>query len=193
MKILHLTKKPDSYDFREYIYVWDNFLSDEFSDYLDEEIYMHTNWRYCNRVDTPECAHTIWGRTYKDYRPEYINDLTSVLESKTGITIPSPEYIGLNGQTKGMDACLHRDCSLLEANKTASFLYYIGAGDADGDLIIYNDSREPIERIQFIKNRMVLFDGSIPHSANGPTNMTLRMSFVYRGYYEDNNVDANSR
>ena len=38
MKILHLTKKPDSYNFREFIYVWDNFLSDEFSDYLDEEI-----------------------------------------------------------------------------------------------------------------------------------------------------------
>ena len=193
MKILHLTKKPDSYNFREFIYVWDNFLSDEFSDFLDEEVYMHTNWRYCNCVDTPECSHTIWGRTYKDWRPEYINDLTEVLESKTGIRIPSPEYIGLNGQTMGMNACLHQDCASLEANKTASFLYYIGTDDADGDLIIYNNEREPIERIEFVKNRMVLFDGSIPHSADGPTSMTLRMSLVYRGYYENNNGDASSR
>lgn len=192
MKIQYLTKKPDCYNFREFVYVWDDFLSYQFSDFLDEMVYMHTNWRYCNRVVSPECCHTLWGRTYSEERPEYINQLTSILESKTGIKIPSPEYMGLNGQTKGMDACLHRDCSLLEVNKTASFLYYIGSDDADGDLIIYNNANEPIEKIEFVKNRMVLFDGSIPHSANGPTSTALRMSFVYRGYYENTDINEDN-
>ena len=189
MKIQYLKNKPDSYNFREFIYVWDDFLSDEFSYFLEEEIFMHTNWRYCNKVKTPECSHTIWGRTYLNDRPSYINELCSILEFRTGIKIPSPEYIGLNGQTKGMNACLHQDCLSLEVNKTVSFLYYIGAWDSNGDLFIYDDNRNPILTIPFKMNRVVLFDGSIPHSANGPTNTTLRMSFVYRGYYE--NTDGN--
>ena len=89
MKIQYLTKKPDCYNFREFVYVWDDFLSYQFSDFLDEMVYMHTNWRYCNRVVSPECCHTLWGRTYTEERPEYINQLTSILESKTGIKIPS--------------------------------------------------------------------------------------------------------
>lgn len=184
MKILHLTKKPDSYNFREYIYVWDNFLSDSFSDFLEETVFMETNWRYCNQVISPECCHTIWGRTYLQDRPEYINNLMSILEFNTGVLIYNPVYIGLNGQTKGMDACFHRDCAKEDALNSISFLYYIGSDDSNGDLIIYNDDREPIEKIEFKKNRMILFDGHIPHSANGPDNTSLRMSFVYRGFSE---------
>lgn len=204
MKIQYLKEKPESYDFDNVIYVWDNFLSNSYSDFIDNEVYMNSNWRYCNQVISPECCHTLWGRTYLEDRPDYIDDLISILEFNTGVSIYQPEYIGLNGQTKGMDACLHRDCAKEDAPNSISFLYYVGSGDSNGDLIIYNDDREPIERIEFQKNRVVLFDGYIPHSANGPDNTTLRMSFVYRGFSErgkksrtelwneNNNRDASS-
>ena len=34
-----------------------------YSDFIDNEVYMNTNWRYCNQVISPECCHTLWGRS----------------------------------------------------------------------------------------------------------------------------------
>jgi hypothetical protein len=182
MKIQYLTKKPDCYNFREFVYVFDNLLSKTNADFLNDVIFLDTNWRYSNVVNTPECCHTLWGKRYLEDIPYYINNLISFLEYETGVNIHLPEYIGLNGQTNGMDACLHQDCSDEDASKSISFLYYVGNDDSNGDLIIYNNDREPVERIEYRKNRVVLFDGNIPHSANGPNNNTLRISFVYRGF-----------
>jgi hypothetical protein len=182
MRIEYPIKKPDTYDFQNVIYVFDNILTKSDADFFNDVLFWDTNWRYANIVDSPECCHTLWGISYLESRPYYIDNLISILESETNVSIYSPEYIGLNGQTKGMDACLHEDCLDKDASKSISFLYYVGNADSNGDLIIYNNDREPIEKIEYRKNRAVLFDGNIPHSANGPNNNTLRISFVYRGF-----------
>jgi hypothetical protein len=64
-------------------------------------------------------------------------------------------------------------------------LIYIGE-DTDGDLLLYDkDHPERLtERIAFRPNRVVAFDGSIPHAACAPSDEMFRMSVIVRGGYE---------
>ncbi len=191
MKIENISHKIDGYDLKSTVYVWDNFLSQELSDFYDEKIFCDTNWRYMNQVNAEYCQHTLWGKSYTKNRPDYIDRLIFYIEEMSGLKIFKPDYIGLNGQTKHMDACPHQDCSLSDSEKSVSFLYYIGCGDADGDLIFYENNYKnntcypgkELNRIEFIKNRLIIMDGHKMHSAEAPSKDTLRMSFVYRGFY----------
>lgn len=188
--IKYIQSVPDKYDFENNIYVWDNFLEQEISDAVEYHIVNHTSWTFTNKVTMDHCSHTLWGVSYVYEKPEYIEYLIHYLEDKSKIKILDPDYIGLNAQTKGMDACPHHDCELEESFKNVSFLYYVGYGDTNGNLQFFTDLkgasvRTPdklIGEVEFIKNRVVIFDGSIFHGAKGPNTDTLRISFVYRGY-----------
>lgn len=192
MQIEFINSKKENYNLSQTVYVWDNFLSQDISDFYDEKIFCDTNWRYMNQVNAEYCKHTLWGKSYLDERPNYIEELIHLIENSTGLKIIVPEYIGLNGQTKGMDACPHQDCSFEDSKDSVSFLYYIGCGDADGDLIFYKNEYngdtcypgDVLTKIPFVKNRLIILDGHNMHSANGPSTTTLRMSFVYRGKFK---------
>jgi len=187
--------KPDLYDFKNKIYIWDNFLPQFKAEFIEEQIFLNSNWRYINQASTEFCSHIIWGRSYLDLKPPYcMIDLMDEIKSKTGIELTKVEYCGLNGQTKGMDACPHWDCEPEVSHKHISFLYYIGQFNSNGNLLLYNEdlfegnrrSLDVYRKIEFIGNRLVIFDGSNMHSAKGPNNNTFRMSFIWRGEYAIN-------
>lgn len=191
----YITKRPEVYDFKNKIYIWENFLPIYKSEHIQEQIFLNTNWRYINQASTAFCKHKIWGKSYMDVKPPYcILDLMDEIKSKTGIDLTNVEYCGLNGQTKNMDACPHWDCEPDIADKHISFLYYIGEFNSNGNLLLYNEdlfegerrALDPYTEIEFIGNRLIIFDGSHMHSAKGPDNDTFRMSFIWRGEYAIN-------
>jgi len=106
------------------------------------------------------------------------------------------DYMGLNSQTQGLDGTNHSDC---EPDKewNLSFLFYLNTfwnPNWGGDLRFY-DHLEPsgagesqdkyeIARVQFKPNRLLLFDGRIPHGAEAPKPCAKyidRRSIVHRG------------
>ena len=106
------------------------------------------------------------------------------------------DYMGLNSQTQGLDGTNHVDC---EDNKdwNLSFLWYINTfwnPNWGGDLRFYEfnegggvgDSMDKFEvgRVEFKPNRLLLFDGRIPHGAEAPKPSARyidRRSVVLRG------------
>jgi len=103
--------------------------------------------------------------------------------------ITTPEYIGLNGQLRAQDASMHADCARDSADDL-SILVYLGE-DTTGDLLLYdkNDRKRLLHRIAFRPNRIIAFDGSIPHQALAPTDEKFRISLIIRGKYECGHFD----
>ena len=136
--------------------------------------------------------HRIWGASYIQALkrggwpglPPVLFAAIATMFQRLGVIITSPEYIGLNGQLRGQDGSTHVDCAR-DAADQLSLLIYIGE-DTDGDLLLYDkDHTERLtERIAFRPNRVVAFDGSIPHAACAPTDEKFRMSVIVRGGYE---------
>jgi hypothetical protein len=115
--------------------------------------------------------------------PPTLFSAVATLFRRLGVVIADVQYIGLNGQSRGQDAATHTDCAL-DAEDLLSILIYIGE-DTDGDLHLFDkdDQQTLLERITFRPNRLVAFDGSIPHRAFAPTNDSFRISAIVRGAY----------
>jgi hypothetical protein len=152
------------------------------------------HWMLTNSVyDTlGRAQHRIWGASYiQAWRnggwtglpPVLFSTLATVFE-RLGVVLTRPEYIGLNGQSRGQDASIHVDCAR-DAKDQISILVYIGE-NTDGDLLLYDkDERECVlDRVGFRPNRVVVLDGSIPHRACSPADDRFRMSIIVRGTYE---------
>jgi hypothetical protein len=134
------------------------------------------HWMLTNsaRDEEGRAQHRIWGASYiHAWReagwpglPPVLFSAATTLFQKLGVTVTEPAYIGLNGQSSGQDGSIHVDCAR-DAADQVSVLVYIGE-DTDGDLILYDkDDRERIlHRIEFRPNRVVVFDGYIPHAAS---------------------------
>ncbi len=108
------------------------------------------------------------------------------------------QYMGMNSQTYGQHGTTHSDCND-DNDWNLSFLYYYNTfwnPAWGGDLRIYNsfqwgiDGREEhveencIGSIEFVPNRLLIFDGRIPHGADAPTERARyadRCSIVLRG------------
>ena len=106
------------------------------------------------------------------------------------------DYMGLNSQTQGLDGTCHNDCAP-DCDWNLSFLYYLNTfwnPNWGGDLRVYNENvysgvREDMDkyeigRIEFKPNRLILFDGRIPHGAEAPkpsARYVDRRSCVLRG------------
>jgi hypothetical protein len=150
--------------------------------------WMLTNSTYNERG---EAVHRIWGASYIEaFRrggwtalPPVLYAAIAALLGKLDVMITAPEYIGLNGQSRGQDASMHADCEL-NSPDDLSILVYLGE-DTDGDLVLYDkgDRTRLLHRIAFRPNRVVIFDGSIPHQAFAPTDDKFRMSVIVRGKY----------
>jgi hypothetical protein len=173
--------------------VFDDFFSSTQSLLLERWALETPHWMLNNSVVGVDgkAQHRIWGASYiKTWKkggwpalPPTLFGAVGALFRRLGVVITDVQYIGLNGQLRGQDASMHTDCAL-DAPDQLSILIYIGE-DTDGDLLLFDkeDQRTSLDRISFRPNRIVAFDGSIPHRALAPTNNGFRMSGIVRGAY----------
>ena len=139
-----------------------------------------------------KARHRIWGASYIEPLrktgwpglPPVLFSALATMFQKLGVIITAPEYLGLNGQTRGMNGGTHIDCAP-DATDQLSVLIYVGE-NTDGDLVLYDkkDRQREVERIGFQPNRVVAMDGSIPHAALAPSDDKFRMSIIVRGTYQ---------
>jgi hypothetical protein len=176
------------------VFVFDDLLSDS-QLLLVERWALHTpHWMLTNSVYNTfgRPQHRIWGASYIDMwkrgrwpgLPPVLFSTLAAIFQQLGVTFTEPKYIGLNGQSRGQEASAHVDCAR-DATDQLSILIYIGE-NTDGDLLVYDkDDRElVVGHIGFRPNRVVAFDGSIPHQALAPSDDRFRMSVIVRGSYE---------
>jgi hypothetical protein len=180
--------------------VFDDFYSDTQLLLLEQWALQTPHWMLTNSVyDTlGKVQHRIWGASYiKAWQRNGWPGLPPVLFSalatafqRLGFIFTAPTYIGLNGQSRGQDASTHVDCAR-DATDQLSLLIYIGE-DTDGDLHLYDkdDPQRIMDRIAFRPNRVVAFDGSIPHRACAPSDEKFRISVIVRGAYECRQPDS---
>ena len=108
------------------------------------------------------------------------------------------QYMGLNSQTQGLEGTTHADCNQND-EWNLSFLYYTNKfweKHWGGPLRIYDEMQQglhgrdnhiknhQIAEIEFKPNRLVMFDGRLPHGADAPTpeaRYMSRKSIVVRG------------
>ena len=108
------------------------------------------------------------------------------------------QYMGMNSQTYGQHGTTHSDCDD-DNDWNLSFLYYYNTfwnPAWGGDLRLYNSFQWGIEgreehvrdnqigSVEFVPNRLLIFDGRIPHGADAPTKRARyadRCSIVLRG------------
>jgi hypothetical protein len=136
--------------------------------------------------------HRIWGASYIQAwqrhgwpgLPPVLFAAVATLFQALDVVITRPQYIGLNGQSRGQDGSTHVDCAR-DAPDQLSLLIYIGES-TDGDLCLHDkDAPERLtDRITFRPGRVVAMDGSIPHAARAPGDDRFRMSVIVRGTYE---------
>ena len=108
------------------------------------------------------------------------------------------QYMGMNSQTMGQHGTTHADCAPHD-EWNLSFLYYYNTfwnPAWGGDLRLYDEMQNgligrdehiknhQIGSIEFVPNRLVMFDGRIPHGADAPNERARyadRCSIVLRG------------
>jgi hypothetical protein len=182
--------------------VFDDFFSGTQLLLLERWALRTPHWMLTNSAydEHGRARHRIWGASYIQAwqrhgwpgLPPILFSAVATVFQKLGFIITAPEYIGLNGQSRGQDASIHVDCAR-DAADQLSLLVYIGE-DTDGDLLLYDkdNSQRMIDRIDFRPNRVLACDGSIPHAARAPTDDKFRMSIIVRGAYEcrRSNFDA---
>jgi hypothetical protein len=126
------------------------------------------------------------------YFPRYLN---RKLQTEFGFKWERFQYMGLNSQTQGLHGTCHQDCPP-EDEWNISFLYYTNKFWEDawgGDLRFYSttehgiharDNNKEFASVKFKPNRLIMFDGRIPHGADAPTTKARyvdRKSVVVRG------------
>jgi hypothetical protein len=176
------------------VVIFDDFFSPTQRLQLEQWALQTPHWMLTNSSHDEQGRprHRIWGASYiqavkrngwPGLPPVFFSAVGAMLQ-RLGVMITAPEYVGLNGQSRGQDGSSHRDCAP-DAPDQLSLLIYIGE-DTDGDLLLY-DKDEPTRltgRIGFRPNRVIAMDGSIPHAACAPTDDRFRMSAVVRGTYQ---------
>jgi hypothetical protein len=107
--------------------------------------------------------------------------------------------MGTNSQTQGLEGTTHADCQK-DDEWNLSFLYYYNSywnEEWGGDLRFYDDvpqhgrmgreehiKNHQIGSVEFVPNRLIMFDGRIPHGADAPNSKARymdRRSIVLRG------------
>ena len=156
--------------------------------------------------------HQLWGASFmqgvnerKDHNEmektiEHARWLNRRIQTDFGFKWKRFQYMGTNSQTHGQHGTTHADCAE-EDEWNLSFLYYYNTfwnPAWGGDLRFYErgvfqaglDGRdEHIEKhsigsVEFVPNRLLMFDGRIPHGADAPNERARyadRCSIVLRG------------
>ena len=185
----------------DHAFVFDDFFSGTQILLLEQWALQTPHWMLTNSAhdEHGRARHRIWGASYIQALrrngwpglPPVLFSAVATMFQRLGVIITAPEYIGLNGQSRGQDGSIHIDCAH-DATDQLSLLIYIGE-DTDGDLLLYDkdDPQRLTDRIGFRPNRVVALDGSIPHAARAPSDDKFRMSVIVRGAYErrESNLD----
>jgi hypothetical protein len=188
--------EPQAADFSDLVdrvFTFDDFFSSTQLLLLERWALETPHWMLSNSAydEHGDMQHRIWGASYlrawqeggwPALPPTFFSAVATVFQ-RLRVVITDVEYIGLNGQLRGQDASTHADCAL-DAPDQLSVLIYIGE-DTDGDLHLFDkeDRGRLLEQLEFRPNRVVAFDGSIPHRAFAPTNERFRISAIIRGTY----------
>jgi hypothetical protein len=181
-------------------FVFDDFFPATQIAQLEKWALQTPHWMLNNSAhdEHGHARHRIWGASYiqalqrkgwSGLPPVLLAGVAATFQ-KLGVKILKPEYIGLNGQSRGQDGSTHTDC-VRDAADQLSILIYVGE-DTDGDLLLHSkeNPEQVTERISFRPNRVVAFDGSIPHAALAPSDDKFRMSVIVRGAYEFRKPDG---
>jgi hypothetical protein len=128
----------------------------------------------------------------------FVKYLIKRLETEFGFKYTRFQYAGLNSQTQGCPGTIHTDCRPDDV-WNISFLYYPNRfwnKNWGGTLRMLDEGhsgldgrQEHIEKhqkaeVEFVPNRLVIFDGRIPHGADAPNESARymdRKSLVIRG------------
>jgi hypothetical protein len=195
------------------IYVLDNWLSEELHYYFDNFITTSSFWSKTNQVNSDSRTglphHSFWGASF--FRENFIleNDmdvkdtlfvkyLIRRLEMEFSFKWTRFQYAGLNSQTVGLQGTTHSDCQDNDS-WNLSFLYYPNrywSKKWGGTLRFYDEMQQGLDgrdehinnhqiaEVEFVPNRLVMFDGRIPHGADAPDPSARyidRRSLVIRG------------
>ena len=171
--------------------------------------------------------HSFWGGSMFRFQNYEVDDdvnpldtkftkyLNRRLQTEFGFKWVRFQYAGLNSQTQGLHGTTHADCAE-EDEWNLSFLYYPNTfwnPKWGGALRIYDSPQQGLDgrdehiknhqvaEIEFKPNRLIMFDGRIPHGADAPTPSARymdRRSLVLRGdevrlTHTEENYDANDR
>jgi hypothetical protein len=188
---------PQDADFSTIVdraFVFDDFFPETQLRLYEKWAMQSPHWMLSNSSHDEQghAKHRIWGASFiEPWRrkgwaglPPVLFSIVATVFQKLDLTITEPEYIGLNGQSKDQTASMHTDCEH-DSPDDISILVYLGE-DTDGDLILYDkaDPTRSLHRIGFAPNRVVVFDGSVPHQAFAPSDDKFRMSIIIRGKYK---------
>ena len=214
MQVVHIDKPFHIQDMPlKDIYVLDDWLSVELQHHFDRLITTSSWWSKTNQVSsnspTGLAHHSFWGASFfrdnyaieQDMEPIdtfFVKYLIERLETEFGFKYTRFQYAGLNSQSQGCPGTIHQDCPNDDA-WNISFLYYPNTfwnPNWGGTLRMFDkphqglDGRqEHIEKhqvaeVEFVPNRLVIFDGRIPHGADAPNESARymdRKSLVVRG------------
>ena len=231
MEIVYIDEPFKIQDFPlKKVYVLDNWLTQPLHHFYDKQITTSNIWSKTNQVNSDSSTglphHSFWGATFfreqygidSDVRIEdtfFTNYLDKRLQTEFGFKWVRFQYAGLNSQTVGLQGTTHSDCNKDDA-WNLSFLYYPNRfwNPAWGGRLRFYDSPQQgldgrdehiknhqIGEVDFKPNRLIMFDGRIPHGADAPEESARymdRRSLVIRGdevrlEEEGENYHANDR
>lgn len=188
---------PKDADFSSIVdraFIFDDFFAEPQLKLYEKWALQSPHWMLSNSShdEHGHAKHRIWGASFiEPWRlkgwaglPPVLFSIIATVFQKLDVTITEPEYIGLNGQSKDQTASMHTDCAH-DSPDDISILVYLGE-DTDGDLILYDKDNTALalHRIAFAPNRVVVFDGSVPHQALAPTDEKFRVSIIIRGKFK---------
>jgi len=190
------------------IHVIDDWCSQEMWHQFNKNVDNTHRWSYDNDVTYDDVGTTeitwILRLFYKWMTPrgEYAEFARPIIEkmcSDFGIKFLQFDFAGINGQTQGLQGTVHVD-SFRKNNIT--FLWHMNQEWNNmwgGDFRVYTKesihegqrgfSEELVEnyqiaQIEYKPNRLIIVDGSYPHSADAPNSSSgyaFRKTFVARG------------
>ncbi len=195
------------------VYVLDNYLATELHHHFDDYIVGNNLWSKTNQVSSGSPTglphHSFWGATFYRDNMELEKDMDKLhnifpyylnrrLQTEFGFKWVRFQYMGLNSQTQGLQGTTHADCKD-DDEWNLSFLYYTNKfwnKNWGGSLRLYNEMQQGLDgrqehienhqiaEIEFKPNRLIMFDGRIPHGADAPSPSARyidRRSLVLRG------------
>ena len=195
------------------VYVIDNYLPTVLWHRVDDVLSTAMIWAKTNSVHgqsrTGLPHHSFWGTSFfrgPDKVTEH-DDLKSItlmkaidekIQTDFGFRWIRFQYMGCNSQTQGLHGTTHSDCAE-EDDYNLSFLYYYNKfwnPHWGGDLRFYDEPQQGLDgrnehiknhqigSVEFVPNRLLMFDGRIPHGADAPNKRARyadRRSIVLRG------------
>ena len=198
MEVVHINEPFKIQDLPlKKVYVLDDWLSQPLHHFYDNFIETTSMWAKTNRVNSGSPTglphHSFWGAKFFGYNYEVEPDtpkewtyftryLDRRLQTEFGFKWVRFQYAGLNSQTVGLQGTTHQDCAMND-EWNISFLYYPNRywnPSWGGTLRLYDETQQGLDgredhiknhqigEVEFKPNRLIMFDGRIPHGADAP-------------------------